>query len=318
MSRILRFDDIESRLADPPQAGSRQRPLPERYAARLEIHRLRARRQALRAGRRAVQYLRARCRPLRGHHAHESPTARATRSIARGLRNSVGFDWDPRTRELWFTDNGRDYAGRRLPPDTLEPRAAGRDCNFGYPYCHAGTIPDPEFGQKRALRGVHAAGAEARSARRVARHALLHRDAVSRRVPQLRSSSPSTGRGTAAGRSATASRSCASKTTALSRTNRSRPGWLQGRDSVGPPGRRSRHAGRLAARVGRSTPERSIASAMQAKSRPLPMAVVMVVMMVPAVVRPTVDDRRSVVVRHNTAPARSTPAVAHRPRTYPP
>jgi glucose/arabinose dehydrogenase len=68
---------------------------------------------------------------------------------ARGLRNSVGFDWDPRSGELWFTNNGRDYLGDDSPPDTLHyaPRPG---LNFGYPYCHAGKIPDPEYGKKRS------------------------------------------------------------------------------------------------------------------------------------------------------------------------
>jgi len=68
---------------------------------------------------------------------------------ARGLRNTVGFDWDPRTKELWFTDNGRDLLGDDSPPDTLNhaPRAGMR---FGFPYCHGGTIPDPEFGRARS------------------------------------------------------------------------------------------------------------------------------------------------------------------------
>jgi glucose/arabinose dehydrogenase len=59
---------------------------------------------------------------------------------------SVGFDWDPRTKELWFTDNGRDMLGDNVPPDTLNhaPRAGLR---FGFPYCHAGTLSDPEFGR---------------------------------------------------------------------------------------------------------------------------------------------------------------------------
>jgi glucose/arabinose dehydrogenase len=68
---------------------------------------------------------------------------------AKGLRNSVGFDWDPRTHELWFTSNGRDYLGDDAPPDTLH-HAPRPGLNFGYPYCHGGTIADPEFGKKRA------------------------------------------------------------------------------------------------------------------------------------------------------------------------
>jgi len=66
---------------------------------------------------------------------------------AKGIRNTVGFDWDPRTKELWFTDNGRDMLGDDTPPDELNhATAAGQ--NFGFPYCHGGTIPDPEFGSK--------------------------------------------------------------------------------------------------------------------------------------------------------------------------
>jgi glucose/arabinose dehydrogenase len=65
---------------------------------------------------------------------------------ARGIRNSVGFDWDPRTKELWFTNNGRDMLGDDVPPDTLH-HATKPGLNFGYPYCHGGTIADPEFGR---------------------------------------------------------------------------------------------------------------------------------------------------------------------------
>ncbi len=68
---------------------------------------------------------------------------------ARGIRNSVGFDWDPRTKDLWFTSNGRDRLGGDEPPDTLNhaPRAG---MNFGYRYCHAGEGSlRPEFGDRR-------------------------------------------------------------------------------------------------------------------------------------------------------------------------
>ncbi len=66
---------------------------------------------------------------------------------ARGVRNSVGFDWQPQTRTLWFTDNGRDLLGDNTPPDELNhaPRAG---MHFGYPYCHGGDLPDPEFGAR--------------------------------------------------------------------------------------------------------------------------------------------------------------------------
>lgn len=64
--------------------------------------------------------------------------------LARGIRNSVGFDWQPRTQALFFTDNGRDYLGDDLPPDELN-RWSKKGQHFGYPYCHAGTIADPEL-----------------------------------------------------------------------------------------------------------------------------------------------------------------------------
>lgn len=67
--------------------------------------------------------------------------------FARGIRNTVGFDWDPRTRELWFTDNGRDNLGDDKPPDELN-HAPRLGMNFGYPYCHGGDLPDPNLGFK--------------------------------------------------------------------------------------------------------------------------------------------------------------------------
>ena len=68
--------------------------------------------------------------------------------FASGVRNTVGFDWHPVTKELWFTDNGRDMMGDDVPPDELNV-APARGLHFGFPYCHGGTIADPEFGAKR-------------------------------------------------------------------------------------------------------------------------------------------------------------------------
>ncbi len=64
--------------------------------------------------------------------------------FAHGVRNSVGFDFHPDTKELWFTDNGRDWLGDDQPSDELNhaPRAG---LHFGFPYCHAGMISDDEF-----------------------------------------------------------------------------------------------------------------------------------------------------------------------------
>jgi glucose/arabinose dehydrogenase len=67
---------------------------------------------------------------------------------SKGVRNSVGFDWQPGTRELWFTDNGRDWLGDDLPADKLN-RAPRAGMHFGFPYCHQGDLPDAEFGRAR-------------------------------------------------------------------------------------------------------------------------------------------------------------------------
>ena len=69
--------------------------------------------------------------------------------FASGVRNSVGFDWHPQTRELWFTDNGRDLLGDDVPNDELNV-AWKSGLHFGFPFCHQGDVPDPKFGALRA------------------------------------------------------------------------------------------------------------------------------------------------------------------------
>jgi glucose/arabinose dehydrogenase len=66
-------------------------------------------------------------------------------TFASGIRNTVGFTWHPLTKELWFTDNGRDMMGDDVPFCELNtaPKAG---MHFGYPYFHSGTIKDPQFG----------------------------------------------------------------------------------------------------------------------------------------------------------------------------
>ncbi|MGZ5894029.1 MAG: PQQ-dependent sugar dehydrogenase [Caldimonas sp.] len=70
-------------------------------------------------------------------------------TVARGVRNSVGFDWNPADKTLWFTDNGRDMLGDDLPSDELNQLTRVGQ-HFGFPYCHQGDSADPEFGAKRA------------------------------------------------------------------------------------------------------------------------------------------------------------------------
>jgi len=86
-------------------------------------------------------------------------------TIASGVRNTVGFDFDPRTGNLWFTDNGRDWFSEELPNDELNVVMQPGKQHFGYPFCHQGNIPDAEFGwgkscddyaKPAALLGPHA------------------------------------------------------------------------------------------------------------------------------------------------------------------
>ena len=75
--------------------------------------------------------------------------------VARGIRNTVGFDWHPQTKELWFNDNGRDWAGNAGPEDELNVIAKGNEgAFFGFPYCHAMGIPDPDIKKPNACAGV--------------------------------------------------------------------------------------------------------------------------------------------------------------------
>ncbi len=66
--------------------------------------------------------------------------------FAEGIRNTVGFDWHPQTKELWFTENGRDQMGDNIPTDELNS-APVSGLHFGFPICHQGDILDPEFGE---------------------------------------------------------------------------------------------------------------------------------------------------------------------------
>jgi glucose/arabinose dehydrogenase len=87
-------------------------------------------------------------------------------NVALGVRNSVGFDWNPVNKQLYFSDNGRDWMSEDVPQDELN-RVTKIGEDFGAPYCYQGNLPDPEFGWGRkcseftppiALTGPHSAG----------------------------------------------------------------------------------------------------------------------------------------------------------------
>jgi glucose/arabinose dehydrogenase len=86
--------------------------------------------------------------------------------VARGTRQIVGMDWHPTLKQLYFTENARDWLSEELPNDKLNRLTQPGKDNFGYPYCHQGNVPDPEFGwghscdeftKPVALLGPHAA-----------------------------------------------------------------------------------------------------------------------------------------------------------------
>jgi len=147
VSRILRYDGIGKRLTNPPAPVVVKADLP------IETHHGW---KFIAFGPDGWLYVPVGapcniCEPDPERYANilrMKPDGTQVQTFARGIRNSVGFDWHPRTRELWFTDNGRDMLGDDLPPDELN-HAARAGMHFGYPYCHGGTLADPEFGRKR-------------------------------------------------------------------------------------------------------------------------------------------------------------------------
>src|SRR5262249_26107459 len=148
VNRILRYDNIEAHLTDPPPPVV----LTDKYP-RDTHHGW----KFIRLGPDCLLYVPVGA-PCNTCQRPDERYASITRLkldgtgfeiFAHGIRNTVGFDWHPETKELWFTDNGRDMLGDDVPPDELDhaPRAG---MNFGFPYCHGARIPDPEYGRKHA------------------------------------------------------------------------------------------------------------------------------------------------------------------------
>ena len=79
------------------------------------------------------------------------PKSGVVENFAQGVRNSVGFDWDPKTKNLWFSEHARDWMGDDMPADELNVATrAGQ--HFGFPYCHQGNTLDPEYGKQRSCK----------------------------------------------------------------------------------------------------------------------------------------------------------------------
>jgi len=80
------------------------------------------------------------------------PATGVLETVALGVRNSVGFDWNPKTKELWFTNHARDWLSDDTPHDTLHRVSAKSVPHFGYPFCHQGELLDPEYGKNRSCK----------------------------------------------------------------------------------------------------------------------------------------------------------------------
>lgn len=154
VDRILRLDNIEMNLANPPQPQviSDRFPSDTHHGWKF-----------IAFGPDGMLYVPVGapcniCNPDSNRYANimriridAGAGSSAPEVFARGVRNSVGFDWHPETKDLWFTDNGRDWLGDNKPDCELN-HAPNKDMHFGYPFCHGGDLSDPEFGHLRACR----------------------------------------------------------------------------------------------------------------------------------------------------------------------
>ncbi|VVE80553.1 PQQ-dependent sugar dehydrogenase [Pandoraea sputorum] len=150
VSRIVRLDDIENRLDNPgkPAVVYDKLPTESRHGWRYIAF---GPDQRLYVGVGAPCNV---CKRDENRYAmigSMKPDGTDWRVVARGVRNTVGFDWQPSTNTLWFTDNGRDQLGDDVPDDELN-RLTRIGEHFGFPYCHAGDVSDPDFGGEKACR----------------------------------------------------------------------------------------------------------------------------------------------------------------------
>jgi glucose/arabinose dehydrogenase len=147
INRVLRYDNIEARLTDPPTPVIVNDTFP-----RESLHGW----KFIRFGPDGRLYVPvgAPCNICKKRDERYASITRmqadgaALEVFAHGVRNTVGFDWHPETKTLWFTDNGRDWMGDDLPPDELN-HAPHKGLHFGFPYCHGKNVADPEFGRQR-------------------------------------------------------------------------------------------------------------------------------------------------------------------------
>ena len=145
VNRILRFNDIENNLADPgkPDIVYDQYPTKTHHGWKY-----------IAFGPDGLLYVPvgAPCNvcesadPVFNTITSLNVNTGERKIVQKGIRNSVGFTWHPITKDLWFTDNGRDWLGDDLPACELN-HAPSEGLHFGFPYCHQGDLLDPKFGK---------------------------------------------------------------------------------------------------------------------------------------------------------------------------
>ena len=147
INRILRYDDIEASLANPPEPVVITDRFPDethhgwKYIAFGPDDKL-------------YVPVGAPCNVCLSEEIFSTitrmnPDGSDFEIVAHGVRNTVGFDWDPETGDLWFTDNGRDWLGDDMPFCELN-HLTEDGLHFGFPYCHQGDMADPKFGDRRS------------------------------------------------------------------------------------------------------------------------------------------------------------------------
>jgi len=142
VNRIIRFDDIEKKLDNPPAPVVITDDYPDDFMHGWKF---------IRFGPDNKLYVPVgapcnTCEPDSNHGVITRIDAdgKNRETFAMGIRNTVGFDWHPDTDELWFTDNGRDMWGDDKPPEELN-HAPRPGMHFGYPYRFGKTLVDDQF-----------------------------------------------------------------------------------------------------------------------------------------------------------------------------